>query len=257
MSTFVRLVTSGAAVNITRRVVMAITCLAVFQSFASAQGTISNGEILTGAVTGSQVASWSFYADRGNSTVCAGASVVGPPVSGFVPWLIIYNPDGTVLRALVNGNIAVRVCATPLMQTGMYRVTVRNYFAATQPNLTKTFTVTLALPSKPYVVPNGGSGGWMARGAVYSGTITLAEIGQWSFGATQGDRVTVNMIDPANSPDFVPWVMLFAPDGSDLAGTYNNTTATIVYTVRQTGTYTVLAMDRNPAVVANYTLMIK
>src|SRR2546430_2206106 len=85
----------------------------------------------------------------------------------------------------------------------------------------------------------------MTDGATNSGTIYLGDLDTWTFTATQGDYIALNMgtVAPA-SAHFAPWIRLVAPTGVLLGNSATGQGAgNIAANAPTSGTYTVIRSE--------------
>ncbi|MGE3884976.1 MAG: Ig-like domain-containing protein, partial [Vicinamibacterales bacterium] len=107
------------------------------------------------------------------------------------------------------------------------------------------------------VVPPDDEGGPMTNGANHAGrigapgatpTLHRADIDPWTFFATQGAALTINIsevLPPPPDPGFVPMIRLVGPTGSLVASSSGLIAASINVNAPSSGTYVVIVADSN------------
>src|SRR5256886_2526727 len=89
----------------------------------------------------------------------------------------------------------------------------------------------------------------MTDGATNSGTIYLGDLDTWTFTATQGDYIALNMgtVAPA-SAHFAPWIRLVSPTGVLLRNSATGQGAgNVAVNAPTSGTYTVIVGSNSGA----------
>ena len=89
-------------------------------------------------------------------------------------------------------------------------------------------------------MPSSDQGGALTNGVARSGSIALGDLDQFTFAATVGETVTVDIVEDGVATGFTPWIRLLSPTGMFVDGDWGATNAQIVETATETGTYTVI-----------------
>ena len=196
-------------------------------SFANLDGcswpTISCGETLSGTVETSDTEVWQFSASRGDHILLSAIATSG----GLYPYLVLYAPDGSQETAAyyhINQQVSQTGTYTvaiydgdtgsydiPLDDAGAYRISFANLDGCSWPTI--------------------------SCGETLSGTVEVSDTEVWQFSASAGDHILLSAI--ATSGGLYPYLVLYAPDGSEEAAAYRD----INREVNQTGTYTVAICD--------------
>src|SRR5439155_1508084 len=92
------------------------------------------------------------------------------------------------------------------------------------------------------IVSPGDEGGALTSGEKRRGGITLGDLDPWTFTATAGETVVVNIGETGTNSAFVPWIRVFGPTGVIVSGGNNwgPLAAQVQVTAPTSGTYTVL-----------------
>ncbi|PYS93505.1 MAG: hypothetical protein DMF64_04690 [Acidobacteria bacterium] len=191
--------------------------------------------------------------------------------SSFDTYLILLAPDGTATGTDIaeddnggggtNARIPAGAGVAVLPATGTYTI----YANSAAANQTGTYSITLSIsnsncPTTPITV------GQSINGALANTDCRLPADGsfldQYTFSGTQGQQVGISL----SSTSFNPFIILLAPNGTDIADTFN-TSGTNVNSVHvpeaggfiqlpTTGTYTIYANSFTVAGAGNYTLSL-
>jgi hypothetical protein len=88
----------------------------------------------------------------------------------------------------------------------------------------------------------GDEGGPLTNGGVHDGTILLGDLDAWTFVAIAGQAVTATIAETGANTPFVPWIRVYGPSGTLVAGGNNwgDVSASVHITAPVSGTYTVL-----------------
>jgi len=243
----------------------ALIVLAFAEGTASAQGTLTNGDIHTGTIaTPGEVDTWSFSAAQGDYIALAVGEIVAVPDPGFVPLMQLKNHTTGDVIATVTGSLAAQIAVNAPL-TATYDVLVRDSNISRPGTALGSYTVTLAKIPAALVVHAGDQGGAMTNGANHTGSIYVGDLDAWTFTAALGDYITlaVGEVPPGEiDPNFVPWIRLIGPTGTVILSAQGALAAQIATAAPLSGTYTVLVSDsaisREPSHTADYVLtMVK
>jgi len=200
---------------------------------------------------------WSFTANAGENIILRFAS------TRFRGQVELFGSDGASLiwnsdegspsdvRIPVSRSFAVT-------NAGTFTVVV----SGRDQGATGSYQLSLAQPSKPWIVPPGKEGGPLANG-VNIGTLALGGLDFWSFTARAGE----NIILRAASTSFRGQLELFGPDGSSLAWNFNDDTPSgtpndvavpysASFAVPMSGTFTVIFSGWDPGSFGSYGLSL-
>ena len=92
------------------------------------------------------------------------------------------------------------------------------------------------------LAPGANEGGVLTSGGMLSGTIDLGDLDSYTFAAAVGDAIKLGAMDLGAGP-FVPAIAVYDPTGALVTWTSGATMATLNFTVRAAGTFTVLVYD--------------
>jgi hypothetical protein len=104
-----------------------------------------------------------------------------------------------------------------------------------------TYRLNMTHTPGPVTVSAGDEGGPITIGAATPGTIIQGDVDVWTFTATAGTAITVQITETADVDGFQPWIRLWTPAGGTLGDISGVATAAINSVVAPvTGTYLVL-----------------
>ena len=211
------------------------------QTYARAQGVLTNGGNAMGSISGlTEKDTWTFAAIKGDDLTVS-VSEVGPNTA-FVPLIQLIGADGTNYGYSAGDLWADRHITAG--STGAYKVIVsRNDSAKGVGN----YSLTLARAPAPYVVPPGDQGGAMVNGQNYPGSILRGDLDQWNFIANKGDDITVSASESGINTAFVPLIHLIGPGGTDYGYTAGDLSAQRHITALATGSYKVVVSRNDSA----------
>ena len=220
----------------TYRLTVAHTPGAITVSPGDDGGPMTNGATHTGQITRGDLDVWTFNATAGERIGLNVGEVVDD--NDFRPWLRLWAPNGAVLAdtaglsaAVVNGAVA------PV--TGTYYVLITSF--DTSLDGTGTYRLSLTQTAAPISISGGDEGGPLTNGGTHVGEIQVGDVDVWTFTATAGDRIAVNVGEIVDNNDFRPWIRLWAPNGAVLGDTAGVAAAQLNGAVAPvTGTYLVL-----------------
>ncbi|GAC33175.1 PKD domain-containing protein [Paraglaciecola polaris] len=198
---------------------------------ANENGTLNNGGVVSSDITLGDLDTWTFQATAGERLNIQIADVDN---TGFFPFMTLYAPDGTRVGSASNYTAAnlYNIAAT---QTGTYILLVQDGTSRREQvgNYEVHFAKSVGANENGPLI-NGGS---------VSSDITLGDLDTWTFEATAGENLNIQIADVDNT-GFFPFMTLYAPDGSRVGSASNYTVANL-YNVAatQTGTFTLLVQD--------------
>ncbi len=207
---------------------------------AQAEGQLANGDSPTGELsTVGQVDTWTFGAGVGDTVLVQIGELSG---TAFEPVLRLLDPNG-VQVASNSGNASTNVSHQALVP-GIYTVEVSD----SSSNGTGTYRIYLGRIPGSLFVPPGDEGGPLASGDVHPGTIDLGDLDLWTYEADALDTAIVQ-IGEVSSTSFLPFILLYGPDGSLITSNSGNFSANLAHQATVAGTYTVVVRDGNTDVI--------
>jgi len=201
-------------------------------------GPLTNGFTFPGTLAVGQLNVWSITATSGDNLVVEmGRSVSS---STLYPYLRLYGPDGSLLASTPSDGTEAEV-ATHATNSGTFTVIADNNFGYVNGG-NGAYQLTLGKTGSPIVVAPGDQGGPLTNGFTFPGTLAVGQLNVWSFTATSGDNLVVEMGRSVSSSTLYPYLRLYGPDGSLLASTPSDGTEAEVAThATNSGTFTVIA----------------
>jgi hypothetical protein len=199
-------------------------------------GPLTNGATHTGQITQGDLDVWTFMANAGDRI---GVNVGQITESDdFRPWIRLWGPNGAALSSQ-SGTDAAVVDGVQAPVNGTYLVLVSSFDSGFDG--TGTYRLTLALTPGPITVSAGDQGGPLTNGSTHTGEIVKGDLDVWTFTATVGDRLGVNIGEIVDNDDFRPWIRLWGPNGA-IHSSQSGTDAAVIDGVVApvTGTYFVL-----------------
>ncbi len=194
-------------------------------------GALTNGFQHTGTIPIGDLDTWNFSANAGDSIVLRmGAK--------FVPWILLYGPDGSQVgeaftASSVNRDADLAYQAT---NSGTFTVVVGSYYR----NGSGDYILTLGQSPEPFVQATGDEGGPLDNGAQHRGTLEIGDLDLWSFPANAGDSVLLRL----GGVGFVPWIRVYGPDGSPAGEAHTassvNRDARLLFQATNSGMFTVV-----------------
>ncbi len=209
-------------------------------------GALTNGANYQGTIEVGDLDLWTVTANPEDRIIVQLAEVTGG--AAFTPLVELLTPDGRRLAGN-SGGVATRVEAQAALG-GTYTVMVSDL------NQTGSGTYRLRLAQVPaaFVVPMSDEGGALTNGANQSGTIDSGDIDLWTFTASQGDRIALQVNEVSGAAGFTPVLELFSPNGSRLAVDSDGLVARVDAQASLSGTYTVAVSDLSTSGNGTYQL---
>ena len=206
-------------------------------------GPMTTGGSYTGAIATGDIDQWTFSAARGSTIVVSVGKTDG--TTTLNPRLRLVSPSGVVLGDDKYNTTTSQVTATAT-EDGKYIAILSSQDVSTGAwSGTGPYKITLANPPAAFVVPSGDDGGAMASGVNYAGTISLADLDQWSFTATAGATIILSLSKDDGTATLNPWLRLVAPNGSIQRSDYALQSVQLTTTAQTAGTYTVLVGSKS------------
>lgn len=182
-----------------------LTCWNLHPAHANGvSGKISNGQTVTGQITGSGSDSHSFKVTAGSAFFVT-VSETGTHDQNFVPQIDLIGPGSGNGRGIARPLYA-RVTQHEATE-GTWEVKVRRNDGG---NTGGSYALTLVQ------VP-GGKGTPLTSGVNSSGTITRGGVDVWTFSGTAGHTAKLTLT-PTGGAGFAPEAFVFAPSGGQSGG---------------------------------------
>jgi hypothetical protein len=214
-------------------------------------GSLTNGAIHQGTIDlGDSMDVWSVSANQGDRITLQIAKTTGG--AAFTPMIELLAPNGARL-GVSSGGTAARL-DVQAGASGTY--TVRASDANQSANQISAGGYQLQLAQEPgnFVVPAGDEGGALPDGVDTNGAIVLGDLDQWTFTASPGDHITLQVTELTGGANFTPMIELFSSNGARKAVAQNASAATLDVAIEADGTYTVLVSDANKTGAGTYRL---
>jgi hypothetical protein len=238
----------------TYRLTLARTGAAVTVSSGDQGGALSNGGLRTGEIVRGDLDVWTFAATAGERIAVHIGEIT--ETDDFRPWIRLWAPNGATLGSSF-GLAAAELGDVIAPVTGTYLVVVGS--ADVDLDGTGSYRLSLARTGAAVTVSGGDQGGPIAFGALRAGEIVRGDIDVWTFTATAGDVITVQINETAEADDFRPWIRVWASTGATFGSAFGLAAAAIgPVTVPVTGTYFVIVGSADPGVdgSGSYTLQV-
>ena len=209
-------------------------------------GALTNGANQQGTIDVGDLDMWTFTAAKGDRIVLQVGELSG--ASGFTPMMEVLGPDGARL-----GNDSDSLVARLDLQadlSGAYTVLISDLSGSG----TGSYELHLAQLPGELVVPTGDEGGGLLDGVDTDGSIVLGDLDLWTFGASAGDRITLQVTELTGGAGFTPMIECFAPSGERKQLARNASVATLEIAIEDGGTYAVLVSDATQTGAGSYRL---
>lgn len=213
------------------------------QPWAFAQGAMTNGSNYPGAIdTAGEIDVWTLAAGL-NQTVIVSIGEPSGDTSGFSPSIRVLAPGGAQLAA--NTGLASATVSFQAPVAGTYSVQV----AAGAPNTSGTgsYRLTFAAVPGPSTVDLGDQGGAMTDGRNHVGRIESGELDVWTFDASTGSSVIINLGEPnIDTSNFQPRLRVYDQVGTVVADANGLASTWVQLSNAMQGRYTVVVADLRP-----------
>ncbi len=209
-------------------------------------GALTNGVNHPGVIDVGDLDLWTFTASPEDRIVLQIGETAG--AAAFTPLIELLAPNGARLGA-GSGSVAARIEAQAA-GGGTYTVLVSDF----NQSGAGSYRLRLAQVPGEFVVPAGGDGGALTNGENQTGTIDVGDLDMWTFTATEGDRIVLQLGELTGASGFTPMIELFAPSGARLAADSDGSVARLDAQAAVSGTYTVLVSDFNQSGTGTYQL---
>jgi hypothetical protein len=209
-------------------------------------GPLTNGASNLGTIEAGDLDMWTVTANAGDRIVLQISKLAGG--ASFVPQLELFGPTGGRISG-DSGVTAARIDAQA-PYSGTYTILV----SAVSPEAAGNYQLQLVQIPKALTVPNGDEGGALADGVDQAGTITTGDLDPWTFSASAGDRITLQLTKVSGGASFALQLELFTPDGNRRANGQGSSGITLNAAVETPGTYVALVSDAAKSGAGAYTL---
>lgn len=209
-------------------------------------GPLTNGATHLGTITTGDLDMWTLTANAGERIVLQATKLTGG--AAFVPQLELFGPDGTRLGTESGGTVARIDAQAPTK--GTYTAMV----SALSPDGAGTYQLQLFQVLAALTVPTGDEGGPLADGVPQNGTITTGDLDPWTFTASVGDKISLQLTKVSGGASFSPQIELFGPSGERRNAGQGSSGVTLDTAIDVPGTYVALVSDSGQSGAGTYTL---
>ncbi|WP_423738477.1 thrombospondin type 3 repeat-containing protein [Christiangramia lutea] len=212
-------------------------------------GDLINGENHYGIIeTPNEQHIWTFSATEGDFIQLNMSNVSG----ALGPQMRLLGPNGDEVGFRGSHGASIGLVIEDLPETGIYRVIAGDYGA----DNTGEYFIQLAHAPKTFEVPEGDEGGTISNGANIYGSITSADMDQWTFMANEGDFILLTMARTAGN--LGPQIRLLSPSGDiiGLRGSHGETTAVTVEDAPMSGAYRIILSDYGADNTGDYAIRL-
>jgi hypothetical protein len=209
-------------------------------------GKLGNGGTTSGTITPGDIDVWTFQANA-NEEILLRLTEPGP--SGLQPELILFDADGSILTNQFSAGDAASLVHRPKMG-GPFTVVVRD--GSPHGAGSGAYQLSLARSAGEFVVPAGDEGGALTNGANHDGVITPGDMDMWTFHASSGEEIFLN-VNKTDTSTLAPYLRVYSPEGQPLSASAYSA-GDFRLTAPEGGRYTVLVSDGNLSSSGNYSL---
>ena len=201
-------------------------------------GSIGNGQIVNGSLTGSGSDTYTFTVTAGTSFVVS-VSETGAHDETFVPSIMLSAPGSTMGHLL--GHPLYTILRQNNAAEGTWSVKVNRKDLGTSGG-----SYALTLIQLPGAIPAGGgvTSAALSPGVASSGTNTRGKIDAWTFTGVAGQTETLTL-NQTGGAGFSPEIAVISPTGVILAGNSCESSCSQDIFLMASGTYTVLAFKHD------------
>ena len=197
-------------------------------------GELVNGQNHTGEIISpSDQHIWTFSANSGDFIHLTMARITG----NVQPQIRLLSPTGELLNVVQGGGRSTQLVVDNIPVSGTYRVIVGDWGA----DASGEYIIRLAQAPQEFMVPVGDDGGELVNGANQTGSISLADIDQWSFAAEAGDFFHLTIARTSGN-SLQPQIRLLSPSGDilNLVQGGGSSTELVMNNAPESGTYRVI-----------------
>ena len=174
-------------------------------------GPLTNGGVHTGEILAGDVDVWSFTATAGERITANIGEITD--ANDFRPWIRIWAPNGATLGSQ-SGLAAAAIGDVAAPVSGTYLVLVSSFNSGFDGS--GTYRLNLVKTLGAITTSGGDQGGPLNIGGNNTGNIVRGDLDVWTFTATAGQRITMQIAETADTGDFRPWIRVWAPNGGTL-----------------------------------------
>lgn len=200
-------------------------------------GALNNGATQSGTIHVGDLDMWTVNVTSGEMLVVRVGQV--SEQNGFVPWLRIYAPNGS----LFGNAFSTAACEVAARTTasGVYTVVVGDGTAARA--ATGSYRIHTSVAPNIPVIDAGDEGGPLVNGGTQPGVIHVGDLDVWTLTAAAGDSILVRVGEVTDEGGFVPWLRLIGPDGAQLDNQFAASAAEVGTRATAAGNYSVIVAD--------------
>ncbi|WP_240920018.1 hypothetical protein [Paraglaciecola sp. 20A4] len=191
-----------------------------------------NGGSVSGAISvAGEQDSWTFSATAGE---LINIQVVDLAVGDLFPHITLYAPDGTRVTSASHYTVA-NIYNVEASETGTYSLVVED--GTSRQDKIGAYPLHFAKSI------GANENGTLNNGGALSSDITLGDLDTWTFEATAGELLNIQIAD-VDQDGLFPFMTLYAPDGTRVGAASSYTVANLYnIAATQTGTYILLVQD--------------
>ena len=208
-------------------------------------GSVINGSNVEGNITLGDIDIWQFSAQQNEPVWLQLGELSG---SGFNPHLTVYDESGATVISDTGSNSASVFFKAPT--SGTYRAIIREL----DTDSSGSYRLHLAASAQPFYPLSQDEGGGLASDQAVSGTLTLGDIDQWGFHASQGDQINIQLTE-TNGSGFNPFIAIFGPNAILVAVASGSDHASLDFEASAEGRYTIVIRESDADSSGNYELI--
>ena len=219
--------------------------------FAHMPGANEYGELINDGLHQGEIALGDL--DTYTFTVNAGETVMirmtDTSESGdLVPLLNLYSPSGACLSGVCDWDALVASIHYTAAETGTYTLLACDRSYGSGSSKTGSYNIYFAH------IPGANEHGVIENSELPSETIDQGDIDSYTFTATTGDTMEIQVSDTSVGGTLTPCIALYGPDGNLASSNCGNNAAYIKYTASEDGTYTLVITDSSGTGYGEYML---
>ena len=208
-------------------------------------GSVINGSNEEGNITLGDIDIWQFSVEQNTPVWLQLGELSG---SGFNPHLTVYDESGATVISDTGSNSASVFFKAPT--SGTYRAIIREL----DTDSSGSYRLHLAASAQPFYPLSQDEGGGLASDQAVSGTLTLGDIDQWGFHASQGDQINIQLTE-TNGSGFNPFIAIFGPNAILVAVASGSDHASLDFEASAEGRYTIVIRESDADSSGNYELI--
>ncbi|MFK7975627.1 MAG: hypothetical protein AB8C02_05795 [Halioglobus sp.] len=212
-------------------------------------GPVSNGNLLTGTVTRSDVDAYTISVKQDEWVAVRLAEAGSANSSGVSPRLEVFGEDG---RLLLQG-------AASILLDRRYRSELDEQLTIWASNTGTTdsnYELQASIASQAYATSAGDQGGGLTSGVVVSGNLARGDMDLFTIDVVAGTDVSVTMSETGgNSSSFNPTLRIYRPSGALLATGSAAVAATAAFRAPANEQLLVVATNDGSSSLGNYDIV--